>query len=123
MVPGEYYLLKKSPIVANAGRDCVRILVCHTGDRPIQVGSHYHFFEVNRALLFDRGEAFGMRLNIAAGAAIRFEPGEKKEVELTTIAGARIVHGANSMVAGELDAPGARDRASARWNESAEETR
>lgn len=117
MVPGEY-LLETAPIVANANRPIARLLVSNTGDRPIQVGSHYHFFETNRALHFDRAAAFGMRLNIAAGTAVRFEPGEEKEVELTALAGARIMHGGGGLVEGELDAPGARERALTRWKES-----
>ena len=113
MIPGEYFL-ERTPIEANAGRSSVPVLVKNVGDRPIQVGSHYHFFETNRALEFNRTAAYGMRLNIAAGTAVRFEPGEEKRVELTPFAGARIVHGANGMVAGDLDAPGARERSSAR---------
>ena len=76
MIPGEY-LLASEPIVANQGREIVTLLVRHTGDRPIQVGSHYHFFEVNRALAFDRDKARGMRLNVPAGTGMRFEPGEE----------------------------------------------
>src|SRR6266446_5130363 len=83
MKPGEYLLNENAGgIEANAGRAVVQVLVRHTGDRPIQVGSHYHFFEVNSTLQFDRQAAFGMRLNIAAGTAARFEPGEEKEVSL-----------------------------------------
>ncbi len=117
MIPGEYFL-EPGPITANAGRNTVRVLVKNTGDRPIQVGSHYHFFETNRALEFDRGAAYGMRLNIAAGTAVRFEPGEAKEVELTAFAGARVMYGGNGMVGGELDAPGTRDRALARLRQA-----
>jgi len=87
------------------------VLVKNTGDRPIQVGSHYHFFEVNRALEFDRASAYGMRLNIAAGTAVRFEPGEEKEVELTDFGGARVIHGFLGAVGGPLDAAGTRERA------------
>ena len=79
------------------------LLVAHTGDRPIQVGSHFHFFEVNKALRFDRAAAYGMRLNIPAGTAVRFEPGDDKEVDLTPYAGARVVYGANGLVQGALD--------------------
>lgn len=118
MVPGEY-LLETAPILANQGRQTSRVLVSNTGDRPIQVGSHYHFFETNRALEFDRAAAFGMRLNIPAGTAVRFEPGEQKEAELTNLAGFRIVHGANGLVEGELDAADARRRALARLREAA----
>jgi urease subunit beta len=110
--PGEYWLDDSAgPIVANQGRRTVRVLVRNTGDRPIQVGSHYHFFETNRALAFDRGTAYGMRLNLGAGTAVRFEPGEAKEVELTEFGGRRVIHGLNGLVGGELSAPGARERA------------
>lgn len=102
MKPGEY-LLESGDITANDGRKVVRVLVKNTGDRPIQVGSHYHFFEVNNALEFDRPAAYGMRLNIAAGTASRFEPGEEKEVALTAFAGARKVFGHNARVNGALD--------------------
>jgi urease subunit beta len=102
MKPGEYFL-DSSDITANAGRKPVKILVKNTGDRPIQVGSHYHFFEVNSALHFDHDVAYGKRLNIAAGTASRFEPGEEKQVTLVPLAGARIVHGHNARVNGALD--------------------
>jgi urease beta subunit len=92
MHPGEY-LLEKEPIQANVGRKTAKVVVRHTGDRPIQVGSHYHFFEVNNALQFDRAAARGMRLNIAAGTSVRFEPGEEKEVALVEYAGERLVLG------------------------------
>jgi len=92
MQPGEY-LLQNEPIEANAGRKTANIVVRHTGDRPIQVGSHYHFFEVNNALDFDRAAARGMRLNIPAGTSVRFEPGDEKEVPLVEFAGARLVLG------------------------------
>ena len=103
MNPGQY-LLDETPIQANAGRKTARILVKNTGDRPIQVGSHFHFFETNRALTFDRGAAYGMRLNIPAGTAVRFEPGEEKEVSLVAFGGARIVYGHNGKVNARLDA-------------------
>ncbi len=103
MIPGEY-LLADSPIAANAGRRVVQVIVENTGDRPIQVGSHFHFFEVNRALRFDRSQGFGMRLNIPAGTALRFEPGEAKSVALVEIAGNRTVHGMNSLTNGRTDA-------------------
>jgi len=104
MKPGEYFLdTAAGAIEANAGRKTLRLLIKNTGDRPIQVGSHYHFFETNASLSFDRAAAYGMRLNIASGTAIRFEPGEEKEVELTNFAGRRIVHGFNGLVAGPLD--------------------
>jgi urease subunit beta len=92
MKPGEY-LLESSPIVANVGRRTARILIRHTGDRPVQIGSHYHFFEVNNALAFDRDATRGMRLNIAAGTSVRFEPGEEKDVDLVEFAGERLVMG------------------------------
>lgn len=104
MKPGEYLLDEKAgPILANAGRRTVRVLVKNTGDRPVQVGSHFHFFEVNRELAFDRAAAYGMRLNIASGTAVRFEPGDEKEVELTELAGQRAVYGLNGLVNGPLD--------------------
>jgi urease subunit beta len=102
MNPGEY-LLESEDITANARRRTKHVLVKNTGDRPIQVGSHYHFFEVNGALDFDRNAAYGMRLNIAAGTASRFEPGEEKEVHLVEFAGNRVVHGHNGRVNGALD--------------------
>ncbi len=102
MQPGEYFL-ETGDIVANAGRKTVTLLVKNSGDRPIQVGSHFHFFEVNSALHFDRLTAYGMRLNIAAGTASRFEPGQEKNVTLVELAGARIVHGHNGRVNGALD--------------------
>ena len=92
MKPGEY-LLEAGPIEANVERKTARLVVRHTGDRPVQVGSHYHFFEVNNALEFDRAVARGMRLNIPAGTSVRFEPGEEKEVRLVEFAGERIVLG------------------------------
>ena len=102
MIPGEY-LLASDPIELNAGRATKRIEVSNRGDRPVQVGSHFHFFEVNRYLAFDRAAAYGMRLNIAAGTAIRFEPGDTKEVELVAVGGTREIHGLNRLVEGRLD--------------------
>src|SRR5215469_16503204 len=99
--PGEY-LLADSEIQINAGRNTARVLVANTGDRPIQVGSHFHFYEVNKALRFDRGAAYGMRLDIAAGTAMRFEPGEEKEAPLVAFAGTRQVYGHNGKVNGKL---------------------
>src|SRR5580658_3290365 len=96
MEPGEYFL-ESPPISANVGRRTVRVIVKQTGDRPVQVGSHYHFFEVNDALKFDRDAARGMRLNIPAGTSVRFEPGEEKEVELVEFGGARIILGHRNM--------------------------
>jgi urease beta subunit len=92
MKPGEY-LLEAAPIEANVGRKTAKLVVRHTGDRPVQVSSHYHFFEVNNALDFDRRAARGMRLNIPAGTSVRFEPGEEKEVRLVEFAGERLVLG------------------------------
>lgn len=103
MIPGEY-LLRDEDVVANSDRTAISISVANTGDRPIQVGSHFHFFEANRALQFDRGAAFGMRLNIPAGTAARFEPGDEKVVSLVPIGGAAAVYGLNGLtngVAGE----------------------
>ena len=99
MIPGEY-LLEGGDVVANAGRRTVELTVANTGDRPIQVGSHFHFFEANRALRFERAQAFGMRLNVPAGTAVRFEPGDTKRVTLVELAGARLVFGLNGLTAG-----------------------
>jgi urease subunit beta len=101
MHPGEYFFAADE-IELNAGRATARVVVRNTGDRPIQVGSHYHFFEVNSALEFDRKQAYGMRLDIAAGTAMRFEPGEEKEAPLVAYAGARQVYGHNGKVNGKL---------------------
>jgi urease subunit beta len=110
MIPGEYFLAS-TPIEANAGRPVIKIGVTNTGDRPVQIGSHYHFFEVNKGLLFDRGRAFGLRLNIPAGTAVRFEPGEEKEIELTPFGGRRIVQGFGNLVNGETKSPEAKKTA------------
>jgi urease subunit beta len=110
MRPGEY-LLDDGEITLNAGRATATVLVANTGDRPVQVGSHYHFFEVNRTLSFDRAAAYGMRLNIAAGTAVRFEPGEQKEVALVAFGGGRIVHGHQGLIGGALDDANVRDNA------------
>jgi urease beta subunit len=99
MIPGEY-VLGEGDIEANVGRRTVRLSVANTGDRPIQVGSHFHFFESNRALVFDRTQAFGMRLDIPAGTAVRFEPGDEKLVNLVELAGERQVHGLNALTEG-----------------------
>jgi urease beta subunit len=110
--PGEYFLDDAAgPIQANVERRTARVLVKNTGDRPIQVGSHYHFFEANRSLGFDRAAAYGMRLNIPAGTAVRFEPGEEKEVEITEFGGGRVIQGCNGLVEGALAAPGMQERA------------
>lgn len=105
------YLLADEPIEINAGRATAMLTVTNTGDRAIQVGSHFHFFEVNRALDFPRPTAYGMRLDIPAGTAVRFEPGDTKDVRLVAIGGSRSVTGLNGLVAGDLDAPGAREQA------------
>lgn len=110
MIPGEY-LLAAGDIEINPGRPTTTLAVANTGDRPIQVGSHCHFFEVNGALRFDRAQAYGQRLNVAAGTAVRFEPGDEREVELVPIGGERIVHGLNGRVSGALDDPAVRARA------------
>ena len=102
MIPGEY-ILSSEPVIANEGRREVEIEVANTGDRPIQVGSHFHFFEVNRALRFDRAAAFGMRLNIPAGTAVRFEPGDSKRVTLVEIGGSKHVYGLNRLTNGLAD--------------------
>ncbi len=99
MIPGEY-ILAKDPIICNAGRRVQKVTVVNKGDRPVQIGSHYHFFEVNREMEFDRAKAFGMRLNIPSGTAVRFEPGEEKEVELVELGGLRRAVGFNNLVNG-----------------------
>ncbi|MEO8902053.1 MAG: urease subunit beta [Polyangiaceae bacterium] len=101
MIPGEL-LLATSDIELNVGRATVRVKVANTGDRPIQVGSHYHFFETNDALSFERNAARGFRLNIAAGTAVRFEPGQEREVELVAYAGERKVYGFQGKIMGPL---------------------
>ncbi len=102
MIPGEI-IVAKGDVALNAGRETIQLMVANNGDRPIQVGSHYHFYETNRALVFDRASSKGFRLNIAAGTAVRFEPGQTREVELVAYAGDRIVLGFNGEVMGELD--------------------
>jgi urease subunit beta len=99
MIPGEY-ILAKGDIIANEGRNTTHIVVVNTGDRPVQIGSHFHFFEVNKQLEFDREKAFGMRLNIPAGTAVRFEPGEEKKVELVEFGGAKKIFGFNNLADG-----------------------
>ena len=99
MIPGEYRI-RDGSIEINSKRRTMSLLVINKGDRPIQVGSHFHFYEVNRALSFNREQAFGMRLNIAAGTAVRFEPGEEKPVELVELGGDRLVFGLNSLTEG-----------------------
>ena len=102
MIPGELFPAE-GEITLNVGRPAVTLLVANAGDRPIQVGSHYHFFETNAALSFDRELARGMRLDIPAGTAMRFEPGQSREVTLVPFAGRRIVHGFNGLIAGPLE--------------------
>ena len=102
MIPGEI-LPAEGEIVLNAGRDTVTLIVANTGDRPVQVGSHYHFFETNAALAFDRDKARGCRLDIPAGTAVRFEPGQTREVTLVAYAGRRVVHGFNALIGGPLE--------------------
>jgi urease beta subunit len=110
MIPGEYFL-ESEELDLNAARPTVRLAVANRGDRPIQVGSHCHFFEVNRWLFFDRARAYGMRLNIVAGTAVRFEPGDEREVELVAFGGKREVYGLNGLVNGPLDDDAVRQRA------------
>src|SRR5713226_4601042 len=104
MIPGELFI-KDGEIELNAGRKTVTLTVANSGDRPIQVGSHYHFFETNPALVFDREKSRGYRLNIPAGTAVRFEPGQTRDVELVAYAGLRTVHGFRGEVGGTLDGP------------------
>ncbi|GLI52961.1 urease subunit beta [Thermodesulfovibrio yellowstonii] len=101
MIPGEY-ILKDDPVICNTDRQTIELVVSNTGDRPIQVGSHFHFFEVNRALKFEREKAFGMRLNIPAGTAVRFEPGEQKKISLVSIEGFKSVYGLNRLTEGSI---------------------
>ena len=101
MVPGEI-LTKDEDILLNAGVEAISLTVANTGDRPIQVGSHYHFYETNEALKFDRASAKGMRLDIAAGTAVRFEPGQEREIYLVPFKGRRVVQGFNQKIMGEL---------------------
>ncbi len=102
MIPGDY-ILAKEDIIANAGRKTCKVVVVNMGDRPVQIGSHFHFYEVNKQMKFDREIALGMRLNIPAGTAVRFEPGEEKEVELVEFAGNKILFGFNNLVNGKIN--------------------
>ena len=104
MIPGQLFV-QPGEITINAGRECIQISVSNQGDRPIQIGSHYHFFEVNDALLFDRARTRGFRLNIPSGTAVRFEPGQERDIELVALAGKRVVIGFAGRVMGKLDAP------------------
>jgi len=101
MIPGEMFC-ETGDIEINAGRNTLKLKVANTGDRPIQVGSHYHFFETNQALRFTRASAKGFRLNIAAGTAVRFEPGQEREVELVAFGGDRMVYGFTAKIMGKL---------------------
>nr|WP_314627559.1 urease subunit beta [uncultured Noviherbaspirillum sp.] len=101
MIPGEM-LIEDGDIELNVGRDTATVTVANSGDRPVQVGSHFHFYEVNPALAFEREQAYGMRLDIAAGTAVRFEPGQERTVQLVALAGDRIVYGFNGRVMGKL---------------------
>jgi urease subunit beta len=110
MIPGEY-ILKEDDIIANEGRKKKTITVVNTGDRPVQIGSHFHFFEVNRQMNFDRKKAFGMRLNIPAGTAVRFEPGEENEVELVEFGGKKKISGFNNLTNAKIASVEARSKA------------
>ena len=110
MIPGEP-LPAEGDVELNEARQTTTVTVANTGDRPIQVGSHYHFFETNRALKFDRESAFGTRLNVPAGSSVRFEPGDEREVELVKIGGRRVVHGFNGLTEGPLDDADVREAA------------
>ena len=110
MIPGEIIVAEDGPLPANLHLATLTIEVANTGDRPIQVGSHYHFFETNEALRFDRTAARGFRLNLPAGTAVRFEAGDTKEVELVALAGLREVYGLNAKINGQLDSSPSRSR-------------
>src|ERR1700712_5436719 len=105
MIPGEY-ILKSDDIIANKDKPTIDITVVNTGDRPVQIGSHFHFFEVNKQMVFERSKAFGMHLDIAAGTAVRFEPGEEKQVTLVEYGGNKKVFGFNNLVDGDLSEAG-----------------
>lgn len=117
MLGSPKYHHRTEEIEINAGRDSVTLTVSNTGDRAVQVGSHFHFFEVNKAMLFEREKAYGMHLDIPAGTGVRFEPGDTKEVTLTAYAGTRHIIGFNNLVDGGLDAQDTKIRAIARMNE------
>ena len=117
VIPGEV-ILGEGDVVAFKGRQTVELIVANTGDRPIQVGSHCHFFEANRALRFDREKAYGFRLQVPAGTAVRFEPGEDKRVTLVSIGGNRVAYGINGLVNGRLDDPTVKTKAlAAAWEQ------
>lgn len=108
MIPGEY-MFDGGDLELNAGRPTVIVSVNNTGDRPVQIGAHYHFFEVNKALVFDRAKAYGMRLDLPSGTSVRFEPGDTKDVRLIPYGGRRVVYGFNALVSGRLDDPYTRE--------------
>ncbi len=116
MIPGEL-LPAEGNIELNAGRETNTVTVANTGDRPIQVGSHFHFFETNKGLRFDRERAYGMRLSIPAGTSVRFEPGDEREVELVSIGGRRIIRGLNGLAQGALDDESVKEAALGRARE------
>jgi urease beta subunit len=117
MIPGEY-LFDGPPLELNAGRPTCVVEVTNTGDRPVQIGSHFHFFEVNRALIFDREAAYGMRLDLPAGTAVRFEPGDIKSVQLVALGGLREMYGGSGLVNGRLDDPAIKAQALARMKQA-----
>ena len=102
MIPGEYFIHNEM-ITLNSNRSKRTVKVANTGDRPVQVGSHFHFFEVNKCLSFDREKAFGLRLNIPSGTSVRFEPGEEKEIELIHVGGEKTIYGLNDLTGGNLE--------------------
>jgi len=108
MIPGEYFF-DGDDIVLNPGRPNITITVNNTGDRPVQIGAHYHFFETNRELVFDREKAYGKHLDLPSGTAVRFEPGDVKDVQLVDYGGRRVVYGFNGLVMGRLDDPYTRE--------------
>ena len=110
MIPWEY-ILREEPIQCNVDRQTAKVVVVNTGDRPVQIGSHFHFFEINKQLSFHRPAAFGMRLNIAAGTAVRFEPGEEKEVELVAFGGQQKVVGFSNLTNGDTKQEASRETA------------
>ena len=117
MIPGEY-LFDGEPLELNAGRPTRTLQVNNTGDRPVQVGSHFHFFEVNRALVFDRAAAYGTRLDLPAGTSVRFEPGDIKTVRLVELGGLRQVYGGSALVNGALDDPAIKAQSLARLKQA-----
>lgn len=109
--PGEYIVDEKAELTMNEGRETIELDVVNSADRPVQIGSHYHFFEVNKRLEFDRSAAFGMRLDIPAGTAVRFEPGDSKRVRLVKLGGARVGYGLNNLTMGHMDNPVVKEEA------------